>query len=146
MGAVFTCPKTKDDYSPNDKVESKFKGYGPSTEGQWKVCDSEFISSLCYNSHKPFLVLIWVWLNWCDECFTANLLPHTLSGFLVEVDEFYIGVGTQSCIFHVIVPDEIGKNPLEYLEEQILDSLSVRMSHQPGDVDHLHCSLTKTLR
>ena len=76
----------------------------------------------------------------------ANLLPQTLSGFLVEVNEFYIGAGSQSCIFHVIVPDEIGKNPLEYLEVQILDSLSAMMTHQPEDVDYLRCSPTKTVR
>ena len=110
VGAVLICSKTKDDYSFNDKVESKVKGCCPSTEGQWKVCDSKFISSLCNNSHKPFLVLIWVWLNWCEECFTANFLPQTLSGFLVGVDEFYIGAGSKSCTFHVIVPDEIHWN------------------------------------
>ena len=102
--------------------------------------------SLCTNAHKPFLVLIWVWLNWCEECFTTNLLPQNLSGFLVEVDEFYTRVGSPSCIFHVIVPDEIWKNPLEYLEVQILDSLSARMRQQPEDVDHLRCNPTKTLR
>ena len=43
-------------------------------------------------------------------------------------------------------PNEIGKNPLEYLEVQILDSLSARKRQQPEDVDHLRCSPTKTLR
>ena len=55
-------------------------------------------------------------------------------------------VGSPSYIFHVIVPDEIGNNPLEYMEVQILDSLSVTITQPPEDVDHLRCSPTKTLR
>ena len=76
----------------------------------------------------------------------TDLLPQTLAGFLVEVDEFYTWIGSPLCIFHVIVPDEIGENPLEYLEVQILDSFPARMRQQPEDVDHLRCSPTKTLR
>ena len=55
----------------------------------------------------------------------------------MEVDEFYTRVSSLSCIFHVIEPDEIGENPLEYLMVQILDSLSARMRQQPEDVDRL---------
>ena len=55
-------------------------------------------------------------------------------------------VGSPSCIFHVIVPDEIGNNPLEYKGVQILDSLSARMRQQPENVDHLRCSPAKTSR
>ena len=47
-------------------------------------------------------------------------------------------VGSPLCISHVIVPDEIGNNPLEYIEVQILDSISVRMRQQSEDLDHLH--------
>ena len=54
-------------------------------------------------------------------------------------------VGSPSCTFQAIVPDEIKNNTLEYMEVQILDSLSVRMRQQPKGVDHLRCSPTKTL-
>ena len=54
-------------------------------------------------------------------------------------------VGSLSCIFHAIVPDEIKSYPLEYMEVQILDSLSARMRQQLKGVDHLRCSPTKTL-
>ena len=130
MGAVCIIhSKIKDDYSFIDKKGSKVKGCDPSTEGQWKVCDSEFITSLCTNASKPHLVLIWDWLNWCEGRFTTNLLPQTPSGFLAEVGEFYTGNWFPSCIFNVIVPDEIGNTPLEYMAVQILDSLSARMRH-----------------
>ena len=79
---VFTTrSETKDEYRFIGKMGSKVKGGGPSTEGRWKVCDSEIISSLCTNAPKPFLVLICVWLNWSKESFTTNLLPQSLSGF-----------------------------------------------------------------
>ena len=55
-------------------------------------------------------------------------------------------VGSPSCIFHVIVPDEIRNKSTEYMEVQILDSLSARMIQQLDDVDHLRCSPTQTLR
>ena len=87
-----------------------------------KKFDFEFISSLFAITPKPFLVLICVWLNF------------------IEV------VGSPVCIFHVIVPDEIGNDRLEYMGVQILDSISARMRQQPEDVDHLHCSHIKTSR
>ena len=53
--------------------------------------------------------------------FYDHLLLQTLSGFLVEVGEFTQVVGSLLCIFHVIVSDIIGNDPLEYMEVQILD-------------------------
>ena len=55
-------------------------------------------------------------------------------------------VGSTLRIFHFIMLDEIGKNPLEYMKVQILDSLSARMRQQPENVDHLCCSPIKILR
>ena len=54
-------------------------------------------------------------------------------------------VGSPSYIFHVIVLDEIDNNPLEYLEVQILDSLSATMRPPPEDGDHLRDSPTLEL-
>ena len=34
----------QDEYSFNDKMESKVKEFDPSTEGQWNGCDSELIT------------------------------------------------------------------------------------------------------
>ena len=148
VGAVFiTYSETKDDYRFIGKMESKVKGRGASAEGRWKVCDSEFISSLCTYAPKPFLVLIWVWLNWCKEHFATNLLPQSLSGYLVwRLVNFIQAVGSPSGIFHVIVSDEFSKNPVEYMEVQILESLSAKMRQQPENVDHLRCIPIKTLR
>ena len=131
------------DYRFIDEMWSKVKGCGPSTEGQWKVYDSEFISPLCTNAPKPFLVLIWVWLNWCEKRFITDLLPRTLSGFLVEIDEFHTGSWFSFMHIRVFVPDEIGNNPLDYMEVQILDTLSARMTRLPKDVDHLLVTLSK---
>ena len=114
--------------------------------GPIKFCDFEFVSSLCTYTPKPFLVLIGVWLNLYEERFTTNLLPQTLSGFLVGVINFIQVVGSPSCIFHIVVPDEIGNNSLEYMGVQILDSLHATMRQQPENVDHLRCSRSKTSR
>ena len=101
-------------------------------EGQWKVCDSEFIlSSLCTNAPKPFLVSIGVWLSWCEERFATYLLPQILSRFLIEVDKFY--TGSWFPIVHIPCY-RAGWNQeksTEYMEVQILDSLSARMRQQP---------------
>ena len=59
---------------------------------------------------------------------------------------FIQAVGSPSGIFHVIVSDEISKNPVEYMEVQILESLSAKMRQQPENVDHLRCIPIKTLR
>ena len=66
--------------------------------------------------------------------------------FLWWLINFTQAVGSPSSIFYIIMLDEIGKNPLEYMKVQILDSLSVRMRQQPENVDHLGCSPIKTLR
>ena len=55
----------------------------------------------------------WFWSE-SDRIDAKSALWHIcclkiLSGFLMEVDEL---VGSPSCIFDVIVPDEIRKNPL----------------------------------
>ena len=39
----------------------------------------------------------------------------------MEVDGLIQVGGSSSCIFHAIVSDEIGNNPLEYMGVQILD-------------------------
>ena len=59
---------------------------------------------------------------------------------------FVYVVAFPSCLFHVIVPDEIENNPLEYIGVQILDSVSVMMRQQPKDVDYLRCSPIKIAR
>ena len=58
---------------------------------------------------------------------------------------FVQAVTSPSGIFYVIVSDEIGKNPQEYMEVQMLDSLSARTRQQPENVDHLRCSPIKIL-
>ena len=138
VGAVFvTCSENKDDYSFIGKMESKVNGCGPSAEGRWKVCNSEFISSLCTNAPKPFLVLIWVRLNWCKERFTTNLLPQSLSRFPVTIGEFYTGSGFPIGHISRYCVGWNRKNPLEYMEVQLLDSIPARMRQQPENVDHL---------
>ena len=146
LGAVFICSNSNDDYSFNKQGKIESQRMSPIHWGPMKSLWFWIYLITLYQLTQAILVLIWVWLNWCEECFTANLLPQIMSELLVEVDEFYLGAGFQSCIFHMIVPDEIGKNPLEYLEVQVLDSLSARMRHQPKDVDHMRCNSTKTLR
>ena len=116
MGAVFIiCSETKDYYSFMGNVKSNVKGRGRYTEGRWKVCDSEFIfilSSLCTNAPKPFLILIG-----SDRIDAKSALRHICClnlclDFLGRLMNFIQVVGSPSCLFHVIVPDEIRKNPL----------------------------------
>ena len=66
--------------------------------------------------------------------------------FLWRLINFIQAVGSPLSIFHFIVLDEIGKNPLEYMKVQILDSFSATMRQQPENVDHLRCCPIKTLR
>ena len=140
-GAVFIISsKTKDEYGFIIKMVSKVKGCGPSTEDQWNVFDSKFMSSLCTNAPKPSLVLIWVWWNLPQiYCFKLCL------DFLWRLMNLIQVVGSPSCIFHVIVPNEVGNNPLEYVEVQILDSLYARMRQQPEDVDKVQVTNLKNL-
>ena len=104
VGAVFICSKTSIASMRRWNRKSENVAHPLKANEMFAILNL----SLCTNAHKPFLVLIWVWLNWC-ECLTTNLLPQTLSGFLVEVDDFYTRVDSPSCIFHMIVPDLIRK-------------------------------------
>ena len=89
----------------------------------------------------------WSWSDWIDAKSTLRQICclKLRLDFLWRLIDFIQVVGSPSCIFHAFVPDEIGKNPLEYMEVQILDYLSTRMRQQLEDVDHLRCSSTKTL-
>ena len=149
MGAVFIiCSKTNDYYSFIGNMRSKVRGSGRSTERRSKVCDSELIfilSSLCTNAPKPS----WFWSG-SDRIDAKSTLRHICClkfclDFLWRLMNFKQVVGPPSCIFHINVPDKIRKKSTEYMEVQILDSLSVRMRQQPEGVDHLRCSPTKTL-
>ena len=150
MGVKFiTCSNTKDYYSFIGNMRSNVKRRSRSTESWWKVCDSEFIfilSSLCTNAPKTFLVLIGVWSNWCEEHFATYLLPQFLSGFNMKVEEFYTGSWFAIVYISRYCAGGNQEKSTEYMEVQILDSLSARMRQQPDDVGHLRCSPTKTLR
>ena len=140
VGAVFTiCSK------PNMMIASlaiwdrKSKDLAHPLRANGKFV----IPNLSHHAHKLFL--IWVWLNCYKERFMTNLLPQTLSGFLLEVIEFYTGswfpIGHISCC----CAGWNRKNPLEYMEVQILESLSARTRQQPEDMDYLRCSPTKNI-
>ena len=64
----------------------------------------------------------------------------------MEIDKFYTG----SCfpIMHIsrYCAGWNQEKSTEYMEVQILDSLSARMKQQAEDMSHLRCSPTKTLR
>ena len=79
--------------------------------------------------------------------FNSTLRRMVVGGCCIHMfqDEYSFNDTIESK-FKECCPDEIGKNPLEYPEEQILDSLSERKRQQPEDVDHLRCSPIKTLR
>ena len=82
------------------------------------------------------LVLIELMQRTLYDKFAASI-SVSISWWLVN---FIEAVGSPSGIFDVIVLDEFGKNSLEYMEVQILDSLSARMRQQPENVDHLRWS------
>ena len=64
----------------------------------------------------------------------------------MEVDEFY--TSSWFPILHIsrYCSGWNQEKSTEYMEVQILDSLSARMRQQPEDVAYLRCSPTKTLR
>ena len=135
VGAVaIILFKNKEDFSFIHKMGSKVKGCVPSTEGQWKFV-------IPYSSHHfvpthPSLPWLGSGSNWIDVKSALRqicCLKHCLD-FLWRLTNFIQVVGSPSCIFHAIVPDEIKNNPLEYMEVQI-----------PKGVDHLRGSPTKTL-
>ena len=120
------------------------KGCGPSTEGQWKVCDSELI----------YLITLYQLTQAIpgSDLGLIELMWRVLYGKFSASTSVWISCGDWWILYRSWFPivhiyrDCAGwnrKDPLEYLEVQILDSLSVRMKHQPEDVDHLRCSPTK---
>ena len=64
----------------------------------------------------------------------------------MEVDEFYTGIWFPIVHISRYCVGWNQEKSTEYMQMQILDSLSARMRQQPEDVDHLRCSPTKTLR
>ena len=63
----------------------------------------------------------------------------------MEVDEFYTSSWFPIVHFSRYCAGSNQEKSTEYMEVQILDSLSASMRQQPEDVDHLRCSPTKTL-
>ena len=66
VGAVFIiCSKTKHKYGFIDKMGSKFKGYGPSTEGQWKALFRIYLITLYQRTQAiPSSDLDLIGFNW----------------------------------------------------------------------------------
>ena len=77
--------------------------------------------------------------------FATYLLPLFLSGFLMEIEEFYTGSWFPIVHISCYCARWNKEKSTEYMEVQILDSLSARVRQQPEDMDHLRCSPTKTL-
>ena len=61
----------------------------------------------------------------------------------MEVDEFYAGSWFLMVHISHYCAGWSQEKSTEYMEVQILDSLSARMRQQPEDVDHLRCNPTK---
>ena len=64
----------------------------------------------------------------------------------MEVDELYTGSWFPIAHISRYCAGWKQEKSTEYMEVQILESLSARMRQQPEDVDHRRCSPTKTLR
>ena len=145
MGAVvIILSKNKDDYSFIDKMGSIVKGWSPSTalkaNEKFVISNSSHHFVPTHSSHPS----LWSWSNWIDaKSALWQICCLKLCLDFLSLINFIQVVGSPSCIFHSIVPDEIKNNPLEYMEVRILDSLSARMRQQPKGVNHLHCSPTK---
>ena len=134
---VIILSRNKDDYSFSDKMGSKVKGCGPSTE-KFAIPNSSHHFVPTHPRH-PWLLSGSNWIDVLQICCLKLCLD-----FLWRLLNFIQIDCSPSCIFHTIVPHEIKNNLLEYVGVQILDSLSARMRQQPNGVDHLHCG-TKTL-
>ena len=81
----------------------------------------------------------------CEEHFATYLLHQILSGLLMEVNEFDTCSWFPNVHISCYCAEWNQEKSTEYMEEQILDSLSARMRQQPEDEDHLCCSPTEPL-
>ena len=106
------------------------------------------ISSIHFVPMHPIHSSFWAGSDWIDVKGALQQICclKICLDFCVKVYEFCTGSWFPIVLVNVIVLDEIENDSLEYMGVKILDSLSARMRQPPEDVDHLHCSPSKTLR
>ena len=122
-GALFIiCSKTKDDHSFIDKMGSKVKNvathWGP------MKCLWFWIYLITLYQHTQAIpvcdlgLIELMWIALYDQFVASNSVWISCRGWWILYRFCY-----RPCVFHVIVLDEIGNNPPEYMEVQILYSL-----------------------